>query len=265
VTRSVRIGDIDVALTERGDGPALVLLHGLAEDASSWSPIQDRLPGLRTIAVDLRGHGATTLGDGDGSLAQLAGDLVGLLERVTGPAAVAGFSLGGTIVLAAAAARPDLVTRPVAIATSSVVGRAAVEFFQRRIDQLEAGDREGFAAGLAADTEAQVATRIDVSALARRRLAAVGDGRGYMNAARAMCRLRDEPLTPRLRSIHQHVDVIGGSDDAFCPRRAAEIMLDALPDASFHEIAGAGHLIAVDRPDQLAALLGRLPHTGGAA
>jgi pimeloyl-ACP methyl ester carboxylesterase len=263
VTRFVEVGDIEVALTERGDGPRLVLLHGLAEDVSSWSGIQDRLPGLRTTAVDLRGHGATTAGAGDGTLAQLSGDLIGLLEQGIGPAAVAGFSLGGTIVLEAAAARPDLVTRPIAIATSSVVGRAAVEFFERRIAQLESGDREGFAAGLAADTAAQVASGADVSVLTAQRLEAVGDGRGYVNAALAMCRLRNEPLTPRLASISHHVDLIGGSEDAFCPRRAAEIMLDALPDATFHEIAGAGHLIAVDRPAELAALLDRFPRSGG--
>jgi pimeloyl-ACP methyl ester carboxylesterase len=263
VTATVTIGDIDVALHEQGAGPALVLLHGLAEDGSSWTPIQERLPGVRTIAVDLRGHGATSIGNAAGTLDQLAGDLIGLLEQVTGPAAVAGFSLGGTIVLEAAARRPDLVPLPIAIATSSVVGRAAVAFFEGRIAQLDAGDEPGFAAGLLADTAAQLAGGGDAAELAARRLAAVGDGRGYRNAAHAMCLLRAEPLTPRLASISQHVDVIGGSEDAFCPRRAAEIMLEALPDATYHEIAGAGHLIAVDRPAELAALLNRI--LGGAS
>jgi pimeloyl-ACP methyl ester carboxylesterase len=262
--RHVRVGDSDIALREHGSGRTLVLLHGLAEDGGSWRGIQERLPDVHTIAVDLRGHGATTAGQGEGSLAQLAGDLVGLLETDTGPAAVAGFSLGGTIVLEAAAQRPDLVVQPIAVATSSVVGRAAVAFFETRIGQLEAGDRPAFAAGLAADTAAQVASGAATDELVRARLIAVGDGAGYVNAARAMCRLRDEPLTPRLASIHGHVEVIGGSEDAFCPRRAADIMLAALPDATYHEIAGAGHLIAVDRPDELAALLGAIVGGAGA-
>ena len=44
------------------DGPVVVLLHGLAEDARSWASIQQRLTGHRTVAVELRGHGDTTLG-----------------------------------------------------------------------------------------------------------------------------------------------------------------------------------------------------------
>jgi 3-oxoadipate enol-lactonase len=258
----VRVGDLDVTLVEHGSGPTLLLLHGLAEDSRSWRAIQTRLPAVRTIAVDLRGHGSTTAGVGDGTLEQLADDLVGLLEQATGPTAVAGFSLGGTIVLDAAARRPDLVTHPIVIATSSVVGRAAADFFTMRIGQLERGERDAFAAGIAADTAAQLASDASVADLVAARLAAVGDGAGYCNAARAMRRLRESPLTPLLATISRHVDVIGGSEDAFCPRRAADIMLAALLDASYHEISGAGHLISVDRPDQLAALLGRLVAAG---
>jgi pimeloyl-ACP methyl ester carboxylesterase len=172
-----------------------------------------------------------------------------------------GFSLGGTIVLWAAAERPDLVVHPIPMATSSIVGRAAAGYFAGRIAQLEAGDHAGFAAGLHDDTAHQALTNVALDERVARRLEAVGSGQGYINAATAMMRLRDTPLTPRLTEIESHVDVIGADRDMFCPRKAADIMVEALPNATYHEIAGSGHLIAVDQPEALISLLATLLKT----
>ncbi len=255
---TITINDLKIHYKTAGSGPPVVLLHGLGEDHRSWSYIQAHLTGRTTYAVDLRGHGTTTPGDGHGSLSQLGYDLIGFLEQVTGPAAVVGFSLGGTIVLWAAAERPDLVIHPIPVATSSVVGRAAVDYFAGRIAQLEAGDHDGFAAGMRADTAQQSVTGVDLDPVATHRLEAVGGGQGYINAARAMMRIREEPLTPQLTRIKPHVDVVGADQDIFCPRKAADIMIEALPNPSYHEIAGSGHLIAVDQPEAFTALLAEL-------
>ena len=251
-----RLGDIDVGYTERGTGPAVVMVHGLAEDRRSWDLAQERLaPDYRTFAYDLRGHGETGAGEGDGTLDQLAGDLARFLEALTGRAACIGYSLGGTIVLALAAARPDLVAHAVVSGTSSVVGRAAAEFFEERIGLLRS-DRAAFEAALREDTAAQIVTRgADLDAIARRRIEAVGDGRGYVNAARAMQGLREEPLTAALARIRCPVDVIGGDGDRFCPRRAADIMLAELADGAYREIADCGHLMTVDQPEAYSVTL----------
>ena len=104
-----RINDIDIAYSESGQGQKVVLLHGLAEDRHSFAAVRKRLRGAHTFACDLRGHGETGLGNAEGTLTQLGNDLVGFLEAITGPAVCIGYSLGGTIVLWAAAMRPDLV------------------------------------------------------------------------------------------------------------------------------------------------------------
>ena len=253
---SRRIGDLDVAWSEAGSGEPVVFLHGLAEDRQTWSHQQAALSDAHTFAVDLRGHGETTIGAADGTLAQLANDLVGFLESVSGPATCVGFSLGGTIVLAAAAARPDLVRRAIVIGTSSVVGRAAAAFYATRIEMAEGGIDAAFADALRSDTRAGLALDShDLDELAAARVRAIGDGAGYVNAARAMARLREEPLTDALPTIGSHVDVVGADQDAFCPRKAADLLLAGLPDATYHEIPAAGHLVGVDAPDALAALL----------
>ena len=101
-------------------------------------------------------------------------------------------------------------------------------------------------------------TGADVDAVTRTRLDAVGDGRGYINAARAMIGIRGEPLNPLLAQIEAPVDVIGADHDVFCPRRASDIIVEAVPDCRYHEVAGAGHLLSVDQPDAYGELIARL-------
>lgn len=249
------IGDIDVAYTAQGQGPAVVMVHGLAECRESFAATQAALSDYHTHAYDLRGHGETSLGEPRGSLEQLRDDLIGFLEAVTGPAQCVGYSLGGTVVLAAAVARPDLVTQAVVVGTSTVVGTAAANFFGERIAMLEA-DRAAFDQGLLDDTRGQILNpEVDVAEVAQRRIAAVGDGGGYINAATAMMRVHAQPLNPELAAIQSTVQVIGADGDVFCPRKAADIMMSVLPHARYREIQHAGHLMSVDQPQAYAQVL----------
>lgn len=251
----VRLRDIDVTYHKAGTGVPVVLVHGLAEDHQSWARVQADLKDVESYAYDLRGHGQTSLGQPENTLEQLGGDLIAFLENVSGPAVCVGFSLGGTIVLWAAAKRPDLVTRAIVVGTSSKVGRAAVGFFQQRIGQLQ-DDRPAFDMGLASDTASQlVRAPADLGAITAQRLAAVGGGGGYINAAHAMIGLADAPLTPLLAEITIPVTVIGGEKDAFCPKKAADMICAELPNAEYHEIPDAGHLMSVDQPGKYSATI----------
>ena len=255
IDRQRQLGDVTIHYAEDGEGESVVMVHGLAEDQRSFGALQDALPAFHTFAYAFRGHGESTIGEADGSLRQLADDLVAFLEEISGPARCVGYSLGGTIVLSAASRRPDLVRHAVIAGTSTVVGRLAVRFFQDRIALIEQ-DRPAFAEALRADTAAQILRDdIDVDALTAIRLEAVGDGQGYVNAARAMIDVNANPLTPKLASIECPVDVIGADGDVFCPRKAADIIMAELRDGRYHEIVNAGHLISVDQPDAYADVL----------
>jgi 3-oxoadipate enol-lactonase len=252
----VSLADIEVAYTEAGSGPPVVLVHGLAEDRRTWAVQQRELDDVHTFAYDLRGHGGSTLGDADATLTQLGRDLIGFLEAVTGPATVVGFSLGGTVALWAAAERPDLVAHAVVLGTSSVVGRAATGFYADRIAKAVDTAAAEFRSALRDDTAAAIAVAHDrLDEVVAARLEAVGDGGGYTNAARAMASLSDAPLTPRLADVHAHVDVIGATGDTFCPAKAAAIITDALPDVTYHEVPNAGHLMNIDNPDAVTSVL----------
>jgi len=164
-TTNAQIGDLSVRYARSGSGPPVVLLHGLAEDHSSWQPVLSGFRNHTAFAVDLRGHGGSSCGHCDGTAEQLARDLTDFLEVVTGPAPVVGFSMGGSIALLGAAERPDMVTGLVVIATSCVVGRAAAEFFSDRISMVESGAMEELATALKEDTATQVLTEVDLDTL----------------------------------------------------------------------------------------------------
>ena len=254
----VTVGDIQIHLSRTGHGEPVVFIHGLAEDHSSWDGvIQHLMLGYSYYTLDLRGHGGTSVGQGQGTARQLAGDLIGFLETCTGPAICVGFSLGGVVVLEAALERPDLVKKVIAVGTSSKVGRAAAEFFGQRISQIQT-DMPAFREALGLDTAAQVVrSAASVDAISRVRVQAVGDGAGYINAARAMVALAASPMTERLREIRVPVHIIQGVDDVFCPKKAADILREAMPHATYAEIGQAGHLIAADQPEQLAREISR--------
>ncbi len=249
------IGQQLVGGATTGSGPRLVLIHGLGQDHQIWSEIQRDLPDYQCFAYDIRGHGRTPLGDCTGTLAQLGQDLVKFLAEV-GPATCVGFSLGGVIALWAAAERPDLVTGVIAVATSSVVGKAAAAAMQERIEIFEAAPDDRIYELMFADTTSQIVDPgIDIAAITRLRIEAIGDRGGYINGARAVCSMRVESINDRLVEISAPILIINGERDLWCPRRAAEIMLEQLPAAQFVELPGVGHLITDEDPSSLVSAM----------
>ena len=101
-----------------GEGPPIVLVHGLASCLRLWDGVALRLQALghRVVACDLRGHGLSPKPDGPYDVGTMAADVIDLIELLgLGPCLLAGQSYGGTVVLQAAADRPDLVDRVVCV------------------------------------------------------------------------------------------------------------------------------------------------------
>jgi pimeloyl-ACP methyl ester carboxylesterase len=92
---------------EQGAGPAVVLVHGITENASSWAPVTERLAtDHRVLTLDLRGHGRSSPA-ADYSLAAMAGDVAATLAAADAERAhLVGHSLGGAVVSAAGSGLP---------------------------------------------------------------------------------------------------------------------------------------------------------------
>ena len=113
-----------------GDGPPLVVLHGLFGQAKNWATIAKGLAdGRRVIAADLRNHGASPWAE-EMTYPSIAADVAGLIDRLPeGRAELLGHSMGGKAAMVLALTRPELVDRlivadiaPVAYSGGSLVG-----------------------------------------------------------------------------------------------------------------------------------------------
>jgi esterase len=94
---------------EAGQGPPLVLLHGLFGSARNWGAVQKALSSdYRVVALDLRNHGASPHAPGMDYAAQ-AGDVAETLAALgIERAMVLGHSMGGKAAMMLALTRPEL-------------------------------------------------------------------------------------------------------------------------------------------------------------
>ena len=127
--KSVRAGDPYVKYTisylEAGpsDGPAVVLLHGLASDSETWDRAIAALAdaGLRVLAVDLLGHGESDKPQRSYLLDDFADSLRYFLDEVgVKNATIAGHSLGGAVATYFVSRHPTYVERLVLVAAGGL-------------------------------------------------------------------------------------------------------------------------------------------------
>ena len=118
-TRMIDLPSRGGAMAALDLGPAsrpvdVIFSHANGFNGRTYRSILSPLAGsLRVLAIDLRGHGATTLPatiEGREGWPQFRDDLLALMAAVAeGPVVLAGHSMGGTSSLLAAAAAPDRV------------------------------------------------------------------------------------------------------------------------------------------------------------
>jgi len=97
---------------EAGQGPPLVLLHGLFGSARNWGAVQKALAAdYRVVALDLRNHGASPHAPGMAYAAQAEDVAETLAALGIESAVVLGHSMGGKVAMMLALTRPELVER----------------------------------------------------------------------------------------------------------------------------------------------------------
>jgi pimeloyl-ACP methyl ester carboxylesterase len=170
---SVEGAGVALNVVERGSGPAVLLIHGLASDAEAMAPVAQALASdARVIAYDRRGYGSsgtpeTYRGTTIEEQAQDAAALLGALDA--GPAVLCGHGFGALVAL-------DLAKRHRALVRAAVLSNPplfmfvpeATERLAAQHAELEAAVREG---GPEAGVEAWLGGRAPAPALERARSA----------------------------------------------------------------------------------------------
>ena len=251
-----------------GAGLPVIFLHPTPLDHFYWLPMVGELVGTRAIIPDLRGHGASELGDGlpvggftrvpDApvlTMARLAQDTLNLLDHLQLQEAVfVGCSIGGYALLELWRRAPERV-RGLAIVCAKPQPDAEANL-TRRADTI-AQARRGEAAAVL-DGAAQTL----ISATARqRRPEIVPELRARMTltpeavvAVQAGLATRPDSV-PTIATITAPIFAICGGEDPGITPAEMQVFQAAPGGCEFHLLPDAGHYAAYEQPAKVAALL----------
>lgn len=125
IERRLRLAGVSTMVTEAGDGPPVILLHGQGGIAGLWLPIIGALAEThRVIAPDLPGLGESEAPDGPPSPHAVQAWLAELIDQTCAqPPVLVGFSLGGQLAARFAARHSERIARLVLIDTPGLVGK----------------------------------------------------------------------------------------------------------------------------------------------
>ena len=253
---------VKLAMQRWGDGAApAVLLHGFTGTAAAFDHLRPLLGGaLRVAAVDLPGHGASSIALNGGAAWEATLDAIAdAIDRAHGgPAHLIGYSLGARLALGVALRHPRSV-RKLVLESGSPGLREEAERTERRAHDAELAaliEREGLPAFVARWEESGTLAGLRAlppeaqATLRARRLAQSPAGLAWSLEALGVGTQPD--LWPALRTLQAPTLLLHGArDDKF--RATAERMALRIPDCALREIRGAGHTPHLERPHLTAA------------
>ncbi|MER5762430.1 alpha/beta hydrolase [Streptomyces sp. NPDC002082] len=255
--------------------PAVVLAHGWTCSTAFWAAqIRALSTGHRVIAYDQRGHGRSPAGFVSGyGTAALADDLVAVLEATLAPgekAVVAGHSMGGMTVMAAAA-RPEFARYVAAALLCSTGSGRLVE--ESQVLPWRAGRARTRITGAVLGSRAPLGP---VTPVARKVLkyATMGPG-SAPDKVEACARIVHACPTPvrhawsgvlaaldldaQLAALTVPTAVIGGKSDRLTPIVHAWGLAAALPNCvGLTELTGVGHMSPIEAPEAVTAAVREL-------
>jgi 2-succinyl-6-hydroxy-2,4-cyclohexadiene-1-carboxylate synthase len=252
------------AVTERGTGRPLVLLHGFTGAGTSWSEHVDALAVRhRVIAPDLPGHGGTarTRSLDDMTLEATADALAVLLADLGAvPATVLGYSFGARIALRLAVEHPAAVRRLILESPSAGIADPADRAARRAADAALADrlERDGLASFVTTWERSPVfashATLAPEILARQRAIRLASDPAGLAASLRAAGQGSMEPLHGRLGEVTAPTLVIAGALDAVGRTRADEVA-GRIPGARLAVLDAIGHTPHLESPDAFRRLV----------
>ena len=266
MTEQLDLAGNTIAYDLIGEGPLIVLAHGLGDSRHSYRFVIPALvsAGYRVANIDIRGCGDSSLGWDGYSRTDIAGDLVALVRHLGGPAVIVGQSISGGAATIAAATAPDVITGVIELApftraqSFDLGGLMRVKRFRTGYTQMAQVIVRGRLANWTkyldialpvkpADWDAELA-----------RIEAKLSEPGRMKVLQAMCKTSPADAGAQLAKVTCPVLVIEGSLDPDWaePRAEGEKIIADLPTGlgELVVIEGAGHYPHVQTPAEVLEL-----------
>lgn len=254
-----------IRVVERGEGPPIVLSHGVTLSVRTWVKQLASLPdqGFRVLAFDHRGHGESVAGSDGHAIDALARDLRTLLEVLDlRGAVVVGHSMGGIGAQVLALRHPEVVRSRVAgLVLLSTLGRVrlagsrwllrAVETISDHVPDLSVllsrRDLGYLLARIGFGPSAQP-THVELT----REMILECSPQTRRLAPRSLLGL---DLTPDLGAVSVPTLVVVGSADVITPPAEARRLAELVPGARLEVLEGAGHMAMLERAEEVDALV----------
>jgi pimeloyl-ACP methyl ester carboxylesterase len=235
--------------------PTIVLLHGAGFDHTTWA-LHSRWfahHGFGVLAPDLPGHGRSS-GAPLASIAEMADWTAALIEAAGATKArLVGHSMGSLIALETAARHPEKVSSLSLIGTSATmtVGpdllRAAEANDQAAVDMVSI-----WGLGFQAELGGSLAPGLWMHSGAQRVLEQCRPGVLFNDLS--ACNAYQGALAAAAK-VAVPTTLILGERDMMTPAKAGKALAAAIANARTIVLRGAGHMMMVERPDELLAAL----------
>lgn len=254
--RLVRLGDKSIRILEEGEGePPLLFVHGFGGDLENW---MFNMPELarerRAIALDLPGHGGSSKVVTDGSIPGLALEVAATMQALgVARAHLVGHSLGGGIALALALDRPECVASLTLLAPLGLGSEITGSFIAGVLSANRARRLRPVLEMLVHDPKLVTAEMVENVLRAKR----LDGAQTALETIAAACFEGDRQrwqARARLVELRCPVQVIWGEDDRILPVAHSRDLPQAI---AVHRLAGAGHLVHMEKAAEVNALIAR--------
>ena len=243
----------------QGDGPPVILLHGLFGAARNLGALARGLSAqARVVAMDLRNHGASPHGAAM-DFATMAEDVAQTCTALgLGPVRLAGHSLGGKTAMFLALSQPEKVERLAVLDIAPVRYNHGYDEIVRAMLAIELAP--GLTRHMAEAALAEAVPQAPMRAFLLSNLA-LGESPywrlGLREIAAAMPQLLDWTDPHPCRPFNKPALFLRGGESDYV-RPEAEGAIDRLfPHARQHAVAGANHWLHADKPAEVLAELGK--------
>ncbi len=258
----IDLGEVTLHWTEVGQGPPVLLLHGLNDSHRTWREIWPRLPGRRVLMLDLPGHGMSSRPDASYSLDWNATQVARFIERLDlRTLDVAGHSYGGGVAQwLLLKCRPRI--RRLALLSSGGLGRevypwlriASVPFLIEAFGQRWMGPIAGFAMAHATTIDAKAEIDLLVSYLRQ-----PGSARAFSRTVRDVidCRGQTRNLFDRIMEVDElpPIRLFWGARDTILPISHGTAVAALLENCELIRFENRGHFVHWEEPEGLASAL----------
>lgn len=257
-------GDQQIRWSRHGSGPPVVLCHGTPWSSALWRRVAQALSEDFTIYLwDMLGYGDSTMAEGqDVSLAAQSALFADLLAHweLSAPHVVA-HDIGGAVSLRAhllhgACYRSLTLVDVVALAPWGSPFFRLVAENTAVFTQLPAPMHEALLRSYVRGASHRELSTEDLQMLVRPWLGSTGQAAFYRQIAQA-----DQGHTDEVEALYPGIDlpvmIAWGTEDTWIPVDRAHRLAELIPDAELHLVPDANHLIQLDAPEHLTAILQR--------